>query len=904
MFMVGLANLTFGSNDIGGSIEPLSADDRYDDDSFTSGRVAFYLKGKVKGKYLVTAQLDTTEDDLDNIGDNLRAKDPTSIFRRLEDDQYYPVYGDDSTTKSDTDSQGAMYVRVEWDKSQALWGNFTSGLTANEFAQYNRSLYGAQLVYQRPDYTKYNDHKISGELFVSEPQTVAGHNEFVATGGSLYYLSQTDVVRGSERIWIEVRRRNTQQVVESIPLESGKDYQFDHYQGRIILNRPLSQVSRDHFANIIRDNPLEGDEVFLLADFEYVSVGFDADDLTVGGHANAWITDALGIGATYVNESRSGADYELKGLDFTLRTGLATYLKVEVAESESVLASSFLSTDGGLSFQPQKLLGANVSGRAYGLEGQVNLAEVIDNGEGTIRAWYKEREAGFSSTRESAEVTDVTEFGIEANVILSDALDLIASANQTERAGQSQSTIFSLQGNLALNDKLTVGVEGRYDELQDMTGLGLNHEALLLGARAAYALSDISEIYIEGQTVVDDSGNYDDNQLLTIGWYNKFSERLGLGAEISSGDRGDAYTGIIDWSINDRVSINLESGFGSGALSTAGLTFDVTQDHQIYGSYGIDPDKVLGREQQVATIGQRKKFGNRLTIFNEHQWLEGREESAITDVFGVDITLLEKWLLTLSLQGSESENSSLAGSALERQAATIGLSYQGANTRFGSTLEYRVDTGVAQDLEQYLSTNSVEHKFNQSWRALAKLNWSETKDNLNGGLAAQFTEANIGFAYRPVNNDRWNMLSKYTYLYDLVTPDQLVNRPDQRSHVFSVEALYDLSRRWEIGLKLAARRGEVRVNRDSGNWFENGVNLAVIRARYHMTHQWDGVLDYRILQTVDVDDERHGALAALYRHVGKNAKIGIGYNFTDYSDDLTNLDYDAEGFFLDIIGKW
>ena len=55
---------------------------------------------------------------------------------------------------------------------------------------------------------------------------------------------------------------------------------------------------------------------------------------------------------------------------------------------------------------------------------------------------------------------------------------------------------------------------------------------------------------------------------------------------------------------------------------------------------------------------------------------------------------------------------------------------------------------------------------------------------------------------------------------------------------------------------------------------------------------------------MDVDDERDGAFAALYRHVGKNAKIGIGYNFTDYSDDLTNLDYDAEGFFLDIIGKW
>ena len=904
MFMVGLANITFGSNDISGAVEPLSVDDRYQDDSFTSGRVAFYLKGKIKGKYLVTAQLDTTEDELDDIGDNLKAKDPTSIFRRLEDDQYYPVYGDDSSTRSDTDSQGAIYVKVEWDKSQALWGNFNSGITANEFAQYSRSLYGAQLVYQRTDYTKYDDHRISAEVFVSEPQTVAGHNEFAATGGSLYYLNQTDVVQGSERIWVEVRRRGTQQVVETIILESGKDYQFDHFQGRIILNRPLSQVSRDHFANIIRDDPLEGDDVFLLADFEYVSTGFDADDITVGGHVNAWLTDALGVGATYVTESRSGADYELKGVDLTLRAGLATYIKLEVAESDSVQASSFLSSDGGISFQPQKLLGANISGRAYGLEAQANLAEFTETGQGTIRAWYKEREAGFSSTRESAEVTDVIDIGIEANVLFSQAFDIIARAHQIERSGQSESTVVSLQGNYKLNDKLTVAVEGRYDELSDSSGFGLSHEALLLGARSAYQLSDISEIYVEGQTVVDDSGNYDDNQLFTIGWYSKFNERLGLGAEISTGDRGDAYTGLIDWSINDRVSINLESGFGNGALSTAGLTFDVSQDHQIYGSYGIDPDKVLGRNQQVSTIGQRKKFGNRLTIFNEHQWLQDNEETAVTDVFGIDISLRDQWLLTLSLQGSETERNSLVGSMLERQAATIGLSYSGADTRFGSTLEYRVDKGDAQNLEQYLSTNSIEHKFNESWRTLAKLNWSETKDRFNGGLAAQFTEASLGLAYRPVNNDRWNMLSRYTYLYDLVSPGQLVNRPDQRSHVFSVEALYNLSRRWEVGVKLATRRGEVRADRDQGRWFENGVNLAVIRARYHMTHKWDGLLEYRVLQTVDVDDERYGALAALYRHIGKNAKVGVGYNFTDYSDDLTNLDYDADGFFLDIVGKW
>jgi len=90
-----------------------------------------------------------------------------------------------------------------------------------------------------------------------------------------------------------VRRRGSLQVQETITLQAGKDYQFDFIQGRIILNRPLSMISRDHFANIIRDDSLEGDDVFLLADFEYIARNFDADDITVGAAGTAWITDSL-----------------------------------------------------------------------------------------------------------------------------------------------------------------------------------------------------------------------------------------------------------------------------------------------------------------------------------------------------------------------------------------------------------------------------------------------------------------------------------------------------------------------------------------------------------------------------------------------------------------------------------
>jgi len=64
IFMVALADVTVGQNSISGNIKPLTSDDHYNEDIFVDGRVAFYLKGKIKGKYLITAQMDTKESDI------------------------------------------------------------------------------------------------------------------------------------------------------------------------------------------------------------------------------------------------------------------------------------------------------------------------------------------------------------------------------------------------------------------------------------------------------------------------------------------------------------------------------------------------------------------------------------------------------------------------------------------------------------------------------------------------------------------------------------------------------------------------------------------------------------------------------------------------------------------------
>ena len=166
-----------------------ATDNRYDDDILSDGRLAFYTKAKYAGKYLVTAQADTTERALERLFNDFSSADPEDVFRRLDPDLFYPTYGDDSTTYRDVDTQGRFYLRVDWDKNEALWGNYATGFTGNEYAQYVRSLYGAAINWRSRSNNAWGEANTELRAFGSEAQTAPGHSEFIGTGGSFSLLA-------------------------------------------------------------------------------------------------------------------------------------------------------------------------------------------------------------------------------------------------------------------------------------------------------------------------------------------------------------------------------------------------------------------------------------------------------------------------------------------------------------------------------------------------------------------------------------------------------------------------------------------------------------------------------------------------------------------------------------------
>ena len=122
--------------------------------------------------------------------------------------------------------------------------------------------------------------------------------------------------------------------------------------------------------------------------------------------------------------------------------------------------------------------------------------------------------------------------------------------------------------------------------------------------------------------------------------------------------------------------------------------------------------------------------------------------------------------------------------------------------------------------------------------------------------------------------------------------------------MLSLEGVYHPGQRWEFAGKLAQRGGEVRMGRLQGAWVDSRATFAAAQARWGIGNtDWNLLGEYRWLDVID-GGTRSGALFSVDRDIGEHFRIGVGFNFTDFSDDLTNFDYNHRGWFLNVVGRY
>jgi len=342
----------------------------------------------------------------------------------------------------------------------------------------------------------------------------------------------------------------------------------------------------------------------------------------------------------------------------------------------------------------------------------------------------------------------------------------------------------------------------------------------------------------------------------------------------------------------------------------------MTANTNLYNVYTFENERtdngVRARRGNLA-LGVKTRYSDSASVYLEERYTHGEVPTGLTHAMGFDLAATDRLNFGGNLDiGTLRDNTTAA--KIDRKAAGLRVGYRFDAFTYAGALEYRVDETQQADASSserttWLTKNSFKTQLNPSWRMLGKFNYAHSRSSLGENYNGDFTEAVLGYAYRPVHHDALNTLFKYTYFYNLPASDQVTANNSvadfiQKSHILSLDVMYDLTRRWSLGGKYAYRLGQLAQDRVNPQFFDSSASLYVLRADWHVVHRWDLLLEGRLLDLPEAGDRRAGALVGLYRQAGDHLKAGIGYNFSDFSDDLTDLDYNSQGWFINVIGKF
>ncbi|WP_163850858.1 DUF11 domain-containing protein [Pseudooceanicola aestuarii] len=312
-----------GAVALGGSGDALLEQGRFSsfEDTTTGLRGELYLKGVIRGEALLTLRYSSDRDTEDR------------LFRDIQGDEYYPVYGDTSERGADAQSSGNLYVKVEKGRSHILYGDIAIEPESSAFrlGGLRRVATGAKAHWE-------ND-RVSVTLFGARTAQEQASTEFAGRGISgPYDLDLGGYVQGTERVELLVRDEDGGDILETRALRRGTDYLLDYFRNTITFDAPVRQFDA------------EGNPVSIRITYEVE--GADADRYWLyGGEVNQALGDRtrIGLRAVHADAPRDNPARErLQSAYIRHDRGTGGAWEAEVARSEN--AAGVVDTAGRLSY--------------------------------------------------------------------------------------------------------------------------------------------------------------------------------------------------------------------------------------------------------------------------------------------------------------------------------------------------------------------------------------------------------------------------------------------------------------------------------------------------------------------------------------------------------------------------
>ena len=1013
----GLFVLLLGEGDFGQSGAQLAGlGDRADlGPVFLKGRAS----GVVEGRWDTSARLGGLFKDVQLSGqfDSSRRNDPT-FFRELVDPaRFYPIDGDSGAFVQEAATRGPLFLKLRADQSQLVVGDYQTRLTSTneQLFRYDRTLYGLDLdLNQKGLAGGAVDSRVTGFAAQGDLRTRHSHAELHGTGGSLYWLRNPDLVEGSERVVLVVRDAVTGLELLRTEKVRDVDYTLRAQEGRIDFKQPIPSTADASFLiNTNYTNPLGGNPVFILVDYEYRGTADDGRG-AVGVHAEETLFGLVNAGGGLVHENHpAGEGYTLAGLHLGVRPRPRTFVNLELAQSSGSDAESYASNDGGLTFGT---LGANCldrtadlyaclqSGRALRLEGGAELADFFGpkNGPELLRGagYFEARERGFAADG------NVAEQGTKKGGLL---LSWVPGA-QTRLVGRFD----SVASDLALAFDPVQGYQTKR-VLRRQTGLQLQHVLGAAGTEGARwtLTAEASEVYTNdpqlGSIFTDQllgGAAYRANDKLTFSLQQQAAVRADDRQYTSTGDRFATTLGAtlklsdqlyaqlaetVQWSGQNATQLGLRTPlFGSGSLyanermslrggqllatSIVGAEERIGGTARSYGEYQLD-NQADGASQR-AVLGLSNRFqllpGLFATLAYERAQVLGRGTAlggglglsgsgvpgavpgatlgAINGVSPGASPALNPGATcipgTTAPLGSPPQQGSLGScspsfasgynpaggyfpgtSARDALSGSLEMTFD-ARIKASAKAELRKDTadqrlvgvtpGVADRL-QLVFFGDATMKWTDDLGLFARLHWADSLVGAQAGagpgtrVEAQFLEATLGLSLRPVRWDTINMLFKLTHLLDQRPLDLTSGLVDEQlSDVISLSPTLELP--WHLALAEKLAWKHTRARSADGPELTTDLLLWINRLDLHVHPKLDLSGEFRWMAlhgpTVPGDagasgDGERGLLFEAAFRPSRYARVGVGWNFTSFSDDeLARYDHSSGGLFVRAVGEY
>ncbi|MGL5638812.1 MAG: hypothetical protein ACRCW7_05665 [Cetobacterium sp.] len=238
-------------------------------------RGAVYAEGALEKVGYLTLTYDTNKDNEDK------------FFSYKNPEDYYPIFGDNSTKGYVGKSRDNLYLRVDRDRSYLLYGDYKTGELLDQrlkLGKFSRTLTGGVL--------RYEDDNVFLTGFIAETSNVKYTEEIKGEGVSgPYKLSRRDIVPGSETIILIVNDKSTGMVLLERKLSVGQDYTLEYDFGRLYFSEPLPSLD------------LEFNPITIKVSYEVQSE--DGKKSTVyGAEANYKINDKVKVGVSHFKDTR------------------------------------------------------------------------------------------------------------------------------------------------------------------------------------------------------------------------------------------------------------------------------------------------------------------------------------------------------------------------------------------------------------------------------------------------------------------------------------------------------------------------------------------------------------------------------------------------------------------------